>query len=137
MTGWKRARLVLALLVGLYLAQMYVGAGWDKFDPDGFWAAPFERWGYPVWLRLSVGAAEVVGGVAIVVPWVATWGALLLGAVMLGAGATRALDGRWGDVLWIGVFAAALAWVGWEWKIRAVGVRRARPSAPSPDAVRP
>jgi len=37
---------------------MYVRNGWMKFDPQGFWTAPFERWGYPVWLRLAVGMIE-------------------------------------------------------------------------------
>ncbi len=76
--SWKRARRVLAWLVGLYLAQMFVKMGWVKFDPQGFWTAAFERWGYPVSLRLVVGVIEVAGG--ILIPWTASWGGLSLGA---------------------------------------------------------
>lgn len=64
----KTLRLVLGYLAGLYLAQMYVGMGLIKFDPDGFWTAAFERWGYPMWLRLTVGIAEVGGGTALLLP---------------------------------------------------------------------
>lgn len=112
---WRRARLVGAWLVGLYLARMYVEMGWIKFDPDGFWTEAFERWGYPGWLRIAVGLAEVAGGVALVVPWFASYGAALLAAVMAGAWVTRAGGGRWTDVMWISVYLVALAWIGLEW----------------------
>lgn len=116
MTLWlRRARLAGAWLLGLYLARMYVEMGWIKFDPEGFWTDAFERWGYPAWLRVAVGAAEVGGGISLVVPWVATYGAALLAAVMVGAWATRAGDGRWTDVLWISAYLVALGWIGFEW----------------------
>lgn len=59
-TWLKRARLAAAWLLGLYLADIFVRMGWIKFDPEGFWTAAFERWGYPTWLRIAVGAIEVV-----------------------------------------------------------------------------
>lgn len=119
---WKRFRLVLAWIVGLYLAQMYVKMGWVKFDPQGFWTASFERWGYPVWLRLAVGGIEVAGGVLILLPWTATWGALSLAAVMIGAWITRFGDGRMVDVAWISLYLVVLAWLAFEWW----GLRRPR-----------
>ncbi|MDX2121998.1 MAG: hypothetical protein SF070_13210 [Gemmatimonadota bacterium] len=39
-----------------------------SFDPRGLWTGAFERWGYPPWLPIGVGVAEVSGGVALVVP---------------------------------------------------------------------
>ncbi len=111
----RRARLVGAWLLGLYLARMYVEMGWIKFDPEGFWTGAFERWGYPPWLRIGVGVAEVAGGIALVVPWIASYGAAVVAAVMAGAWATRAGDGRWTDVLWISLYLGALAWIGFEW----------------------
>lgn len=116
MTTAKKARLAVAWLLGLYLARMYVLQGWDKFDPEGFWAAPFERWGYPVWLRWLVGVLEVGGGIALLVPWIATWGAVALVVVMVGAGVTRATGGWWVDVAWIAAYAVACAWIGFEWR---------------------
>lgn len=130
---WKRVRLAAAWLVGLYLAQMYVSMGWIKFDPDGFWTPAFERWGYPVWLRLLVGGIETTGGVLILIPWTTTWAAFALIAVMVGAGVTRFGDGRMVDVAWILLYAIALAWVGFEWRGFHFGRRRpAEPDASSP-----
>lgn len=113
---WKRARLVLVWIVALYLAQMYVHMGWVKFDPEGFWTAAFERWGYPVWLRLAVGVIEVAGGIAILLPWTATYGASALALVMAGAWVTRFGDDRMVDVAWITAYLVALLWIAFEWR---------------------
>ena len=112
---WRRVRLVLAWLLALYLAQMYVSMGWVKFDPQGFWTAAFARWGYPAWFRVLVGVAEVAGGIGLVVPWTASYSGALLGSIMLGAWATRAHDGKWIDVLWISAYIAGLAWIAFEY----------------------
>lgn len=109
------ARRVLALALGLYLAQLYVQMGWVKFDPNGFWTEAFEHWGYPVWLRWAVGILEVVGGVLLVIPWLASYGALSVLAVMAGAWFTRAGDHRWVDVAWLTAYVAGLVWIAWEW----------------------
>ena len=113
---WIRIRRSLAWLVGLYLAQMYVRYGWDKFDPEGFWAAPFERWGYPVWLRLVVGFIETAGGVLILVPWTATYAGVAVAAVMAGAFYTRFGSGFPEDLVWIAAYAVALLWIAFEWR---------------------
>ena len=115
MTMWKKVRLVAAWLAGAYLARMMVQMGWVKFDPDGFWTAAFERWGYPVWLRQLVGAIEVGGGIAMIIPWIASWGGLAVAVVMGGAWVTRAGDGRWVDVAWITVYMLGCLWVAFEW----------------------
>lgn len=111
----KRLRLVVAWCLGLYLARMYVQMGWIKFDPNGFWTAAFAQWGYPVWLRWVVGGIEVLGGVLILVPWVASYAALALGLVMAGAWTTRTRDGRYVDVAWITAYLLALTWIAFEW----------------------
>lgn len=115
MTMWKKARLAGAWLAGAYLGWMFVQMGWVKFDPEGFWTPAFERWGYPAWLRVLVGAVEVGGGVALIIPWVASWGGIAVAVVMGGAWLTRAGDGRWVDVAWITVYALACLWIAWEW----------------------
>ena len=116
MMAWSRkARLVAAWLLGLYFAKMYVEMGWVKFDPAGFWTAAFVRWGYPPWFRILIGCLEVAGGVCLLVPWVASYGALVLIVVMLGAWGTRAHDGRWVDVAWLTLYIAGLAWIAFEW----------------------
>ena len=112
---WKRARRILAWIVGLYLARMYVKMGWVKFDPNGFWTVAFERWSYPVWLRWVVGVIEVAGGVLILIPWTASWGAISLTVIMAGAWVTRFADGKLVDVGWITVYMLALLWIAFEW----------------------
>jgi len=89
--------------------------GWVKFDPNGFWTAAFTRWGYPVWLRWLVGAIEVVGGILLVVPWVASYAALSVSVVMLGALVTRLKDARYVDVAWIAAYFIGLMWIAFEW----------------------
>jgi uncharacterized membrane protein YphA (DoxX/SURF4 family) len=113
---FRRIRLVVAWLVGLYLAQMYVSMGLAKFDPNGFWTAPFERWGYPEWLRVGVGAVETLGGVGLLIPWVASYAGGAVAVVMVGAGFTRLLDGRLVDVAFIAAYIVALLWVAFEYR---------------------
>jgi uncharacterized membrane protein YphA (DoxX/SURF4 family) len=111
----RNARRAGAWLAGLYLGWMYVQMGWIKFDPAGFWTVAFERWDYPSWLRILVGVIEVTGGVMLVVPWLASYGAPALVVVMLGAWATRAHGGQWVDVAWITVYLLGLLWIAVEW----------------------
>lgn len=115
MTAVKRFRLVAAWCLGIYFARMYVQMGWVKFDAGGFWTAAFERWGYPVWLRWLVGAIEVAGGILLLVPWVASYAALAVGGVMVGALVTRLGDSRYVDVAWISAYLVGLLWIAFEW----------------------
>jgi putative oxidoreductase len=115
LTTLKKVRLLAAWCLGAYLALMYVRMGWVKFDPAGFWTAAFERWGYPVWLRWLVGAIEVGGGLLLLVPWVASYAALGVSLVMVGAWVTRVRDGRYVDVAWITAYLLALVWIAFEW----------------------
>jgi uncharacterized membrane protein YphA (DoxX/SURF4 family) len=101
----KRLRLLLAWGVSVWLALKFIPNGWDKFDPAGFWSEPFARWGYPVWLRWLVGALEVGGGTAILLPWLATYGGIALAVVMAGAFYTRFGAGFPDDLFWIAVYA--------------------------------
>jgi uncharacterized membrane protein YphA (DoxX/SURF4 family) len=115
LTPFKKARLLAAWCLGAYLALMYVRMGWIKFDPGGFWTAAFERWGYPAWLRLLVGAIEVGGGLLLLVPWFASYAALAVSVVMAAAWVTRARDARFVDVAWISAYLFALSWIAFEW----------------------
>jgi uncharacterized membrane protein YphA (DoxX/SURF4 family) len=111
----KRVRLIVAWGLGLYLADMFVRMGWIKFDPRGFWTAAFARWGYPAWLRIAVGAVEVVGGAMLVIPWLASLGGIAVALVMGGAWLTRHLDKRYVDVAWITFYALSCLWIAYEW----------------------
>jgi uncharacterized membrane protein YphA (DoxX/SURF4 family) len=90
--------------------------GWEKFDPDGFWTAAFERLGYPAWLRVLVGGIEVVAGVGLLVPRLATYAAGALSIVLVGAWLTRFTDGRFTDVAWLSVYLALAGWIAIEFR---------------------
>ena len=74
--------LTMAIAVGIGVA------GVTKFTQPERWRALFVGWGYPAWFSSVIGAAEVVGAVALFVPPVATYATGLLGVIMLGAFAT-------------------------------------------------
>jgi len=110
---WRRVTVyILGLLVGL----VFVSQGLMKFDPNGFWTAAFERWGYPVWFRYLIGGLETVGGALLFVPRTATYGAGMLIPVMLGAFVTLLNDGRIGDVISVVVYVMLLLWFAYEWR---------------------
>jgi len=89
----QRIRKVLLVLFTLYFTIMFVKNGYLKFDPEGFWGPAFERWGYPVWFLFFIGVLEFGGGLAILLPRIAPYGALVLAIVMLGALVTRLIHG--------------------------------------------
>ena len=52
------------------------------------WPQLFVGWGYPAWFSYVIGVAEVVGAGCMLVPRLASWAAMLLGVIMIGAAAT-------------------------------------------------
>lgn len=77
----------LAVLLGL----LFVLVGWSKLaGPSGAdWAVRLSQWGYPAALRYVIGAAEILGGVGLLVPPLRRWAAAALMTVMAGAFVTH------------------------------------------------
>lgn len=115
MSNPHRLRLAAAWLVSLYFTQLFLRMGWGKFGGDGFWTTAFAAWGYPAWFRILVGGVEVTAGVALLVPLTASYGAIALGVVMMGAWSTLAHDLRWRDMATVAVYGALLGWVATVW----------------------
>jgi len=115
MTTKRRARLMMAWALGLYLAQLYVRTGWGKFGGVPSWTAAFAAWGYPGWFRVLIGVIEVAGGIALVIPWIASYGALALSLVMMGAWSTLAQDLRWKEMAAVAGYGLVLGWLASEW----------------------
>jgi uncharacterized membrane protein YphA (DoxX/SURF4 family) len=115
MSTSERARRIAAFVLALYLSQLFLRMGWGKFGGDRFWTTAFAGWGYPAWFRVLVGAVEVTGGVAILVPRVASYGALALAVVMMGAWSTLAHDLRWRDMTIVAAYGAGLGWIASTW----------------------
>lgn len=115
-TWWTRLRLLLVWCLGLYLAHMYIRMGWMKFDQNSFWTGAFARWGYPVWLRVTVGVVEVAGGATLIVPWIASYGGIAVAGVMCGAWITLLREGRYADVAWVSAYLLGVLWIAYEWR---------------------
>jgi putative oxidoreductase len=68
------------------IALFQAGAG--KLIHRLVWVENFERWGYPGWFWLAVGALEVISGIALLVPRAASAAAIVLAVTMVWALAT-------------------------------------------------
>ena len=77
-------RMATRILTGL-LALLFIAAGVPKLLGLGTAAEEFAKLGYSAGFRLLIGALEVAGGVALLVPAVALFGACVLLVIMAGA----------------------------------------------------
>lgn len=81
--SWSRDVLLWILNV---VAALGLGfAGLAKFLQPERWQGLFGSWGYPPAFSFFVGAAEVVGAIALLVPRLSSYAAMLLGVVMVSA----------------------------------------------------
>ena len=84
----KRVRIVgkvLLWIVSIFAGLLMLFAGQSKFTIPEMWATWFESWGYPGWFMMFVGAAEMLGGLSLIIPKTAPYGAAGLIVLMLGA----------------------------------------------------
>ena len=112
----------LQVVVGL----MFVLIGVMKFQ-DPTWARNFARWGYPDGFYIVVGVLEAVGGVALLVPRVTTYAALLLMTMMAGAVVTHLVHGELQRLPVPLVYLLIVAWVGWLRRKAAFILHRTSP----------
>ena len=107
----------------LLLAVVMVGPGSQKFTSPT-WERMFRTWGYPDGFYLVIGAIEVVGGIGLLIPRIASYCAMTLSIVMLGASATQVLRGGRNGVgeIVFAVLLAALAWIRWRdrWRVKTL-----------------
>ena len=88
-----RAMPVLLWIIAAAIAYDFLLQGWRKFDPNGWWAPAFKKWGYPTWFMMLIGVIEVAGALLLLVPKVRHFGAVLLIVIMFGALVTRSIFG--------------------------------------------
>ena len=89
----KRARTVGLWIVTLLVAAPMIGPGLAKFTSP-MWQRMFRVWGYPEHFYLVIGAVEVVAGIGLLVPRLASASAVTLMIVMAGAFVTQVTHGR-------------------------------------------
>lgn len=83
--GWLR-KVGIVLLWGVIVLEVFgMGMiGVAKFTRD-WWVWAFDQWGYPSGFVWVVGAAETGLALALLVPRLASWAAVGLGVIMIGA----------------------------------------------------
>jgi uncharacterized membrane protein len=129
----RRLGLVGLWLLQILLALAFTVIGVAKFG-DASWARNFARWGYPDGFYMVIGALEVLGGLSLLVPRVASYGAGLLGIIMIGASATHFVHGEMDRVVPPLMYLAVVAVVGAARRRAAIRLRfagrRAAPTGP-------
>ncbi len=100
--------------VTVFLAIVYLGAGISKLAGLPVWVDSFHAWGYSDMFRILVALAEIAGAIVLLIPRVASIGAVGLGLVMLGAIFTHLFHG-WAVIALVPlVLLVLLAYVGRE-----------------------
>jgi uncharacterized membrane protein YphA (DoxX/SURF4 family) len=84
----QKAGLVFLWLVTLAVAVPMLLAGGTKFQPDGMWPDLFAGWSYSMGFLYLIGSLEVLGALALLVPRLAAYAAVVLWVVMAGAAYT-------------------------------------------------
>jgi len=118
-------------LLTLLLALLMAGPGSEKFTKPT-WQRMFRQWGYPEGFYLVIGAIEVVGGIALLIPRLASYSAIVLSIVMVGAAATQITRGGRNGVgeMVFATLLILLAIIRWKDRLRL----GAKPSAAAPVA---
>ena len=83
----------------IVLAGVFVFFGIQKLLGGSTWVQLFAMAGYPEWFRTVVGAIETVGGIALLIPGLASYAAIALAVVMFGATFTQLVSGGGWDAL--------------------------------------
>lgn len=104
-------------LITVLLAVVMVGPGIQKFTSPA-WERMFRTWGYPDGFHLVIGAIEVLAGIGLLIPRVASASALTLAVVMAGAAATQLLRGGRDGVGEIVFMLLLLAIAAMRWRDR-------------------
>jgi putative oxidoreductase len=116
-------------LLAVVLAVLMVGPGSQKFTGPT-WERMFRAWGYPDGFYLVIGAIEVVGGIGLLIPKVASASALVLAVVMAGAAATQILRGGRngiGELVFM-LLLLGLAAIRWRDRLRLMPAAKAAPA---------
>ena len=117
-------------LLQVLLAILMVGPGSQKFTGPT-WERMFRTWGYPDGFYLVIGAVEVVAGIGLLIPRVASASAIILAIVMAGAAATHIIHGDRNGVGEIVFMSLLLVIAALRWRDRFRLTRQAPATAPA------
>ena len=117
-------------LLQVLLAIVMVGPGTQKFTGPT-WERMFRTWGYPDGFYLVIGAVEVVAGIGLLIPRVASASAITLAIVMAGAAATHIIHGDRNGIGELVFMSLLLVVAALRWRDRLRLTRRAAATAPA------
>ena len=103
-----------ALAASIILAVVFIVSGIPKIVGLEMPVMEFAVWGYPDWLRVTVGFMEVVGGGLLLFRRATPVAAVLLGAVIAGAAWTHWSHEQGMEVLRPAIFGAMLLIIVWQ-----------------------
>jgi uncharacterized membrane protein YphA (DoxX/SURF4 family) len=90
------SRYAIALRVAsVVLGLLFCAAGVPKIIGGPAVVDQFANWGYPAWFPRIIGVGETLGGVALLIPRFAQFGAALVIAIMVGAAFTHVRAAEW------------------------------------------
>ena len=84
----NRYKAICGWILRVLLAVFFALQGIVKLRGSTGWERHFRAWGYPDHFYLVVGAIELLAAILLLIPRFASWGALILLAVMIAATAT-------------------------------------------------
>ena len=84
-----RFKLIAVWVISVLLAGLYLFGGIPKVGGDANAVEGFRAWGFSDAFRIFIGLAEIAGGIGLLIPPLATWAALGLSLVMVGAAYTH------------------------------------------------
>ena len=93
MPSSSRARTIASWILAVLLGALFVLNGVGKVLGSAGWIQRFANWGYPAWFLYLIAALEFAGGVMMLVPRLASYGAAIIAIVMLGATYTHVSSG--------------------------------------------
>ncbi len=117
-------------LLQVLLAIVMVGPGSQKFTSPT-WERMFRTWGYPDGFYLVIGAVEVVAGIGLLIPRVASASAITLAIVMAGAAATHIIHGDRNGIGELVFMSLLLVVAALRWRDRLRLTRQAPATAPA------
>jgi len=112
--------LITAQILSTLLGVFFLATGWLKASGHPHMIEEFDKFQYPHWLRILAGVLELIAAPMMLTVWwlpaIASLGALIVSAIMVGAAYTnfvkRPAVFGWGTLV---ILALCLAPVGMQW----------------------
>jgi uncharacterized membrane protein YphA (DoxX/SURF4 family) len=86
-----RNKSIAVWVISVLLAGLYLSGGIPKMAGAENTVEGFRAWGFSDGFRIFIGCAETAGGIGLLIPALATWAALGLSIIMVGAAYTHCL----------------------------------------------